>query len=891
MSQTPMMKQYLSVKAQYPGMLLLFRMGDFYELFYDDAKIAARTLGLTLTSRSKGEKAIPMAGVPHHSVHSYVKRLIHAGYKVAVCDQIEDPREAKGLVERDVTRVITPGTLTEDNLLESKDHNYLAALFIRDEDAGLAWVDLSTGRFQAEDVGRAKLLDELTRLNPSELLLPESDSESLDGFMDNLKRELGAMITSRPDWSFGRDAARRTLLEHFQVKSLDGFGCDDLGPALCAAGAAMSYLQETQKIALGHIRRIQRSRPEDRVVLDRATQLSLELTRTLRDGRKHGTLLWVLDRTLTPMGGRMLKELIISPLRDREAILARLDAVEECVQEPSLRRDIRGRLEQVYDIERLTTRVATGRANARDLLALCRSLESLPALKARLAEARCEKLRSLAERADPVEEARVLIAESIAPDPPVTLKEGDLIRDGYSAELDELRAIRRDGKSWIARFQARESERAGIPSLKVGYNKVFGYYIEVTHAHQQKVPADYVRKQTLKNAERYITPELKEYETRVLTAEDRSREMEYDLFVSVRQQVATQTERLQATAQALSELDCVAGLAEVAADQKYVRPILSEEKEIRIVEGRHPVLERSIDEPFVPNDTTLDGDRNLMMIITGPNMAGKSTYIRQVALIALMAHMGSFVPAESARIGLVDRIFTRVGASDELARGQSTFMVEMVEAANILNNAGERSLIILDEVGRGTSTFDGVSIAWAVAEYIVQHNKSRTLFATHYHELTELGALYNCIRNYNIAVKEWQDEIIFLRRIVEGGTDKSYGIHVARLAGVPPEVVERAKTILNNLESASLDSDDKPRFAVGAQRRNRSMGVQLTIFGAESDLICQSLQELDVSRMTPVEALARLEELQKMVKDAQRPAKRRSKRRRRKPAEPPAQTE
>jgi len=789
MALTPVMRQYQQVKAQYPDMIVLFHMGDFYEMFYEDAKTAARVLSLTLTSRSKGEKAIPMAGVPCHAVHGYVKRLIDAGYKVAVCDQIQDPKEAKGIVDRDVTRVITPGTLTEDALLDSKDHNYLVAVITGEDTAGLSWVDLSTGEFKAEDAAARKLLDELTRLNPAELLLPESMRERQEALLDRLRQETGAMITLRPDWAFGREAARKALLEHFRVHSLEGFDCESLGPALSAAGATLQYLTETQKISLGHIRRLTRTRDSDRVVLDRATQISLELTRTMRDGHRRGSLLWLLDRTVTSMGGRLLKAWLISPLRSQDAISARQEGVAEFFKARGLRRAVRTHLDQVYDIERLAARVATGRANARDLVALRRSLEPLPALKEQLAEADTGRLTEIARALDPVAEARALIEAAIAAEPPVTLKEGGLIRDGYAVQIDELRSIQREGRSWIARFQAREIAKTKIPSLKIGYNQVFGYYIEVTHTYAKQVPLDYVRKQTLKNAERYITPELKEYETRVLTAEDRGRELEYDLFVKVREEIDGYTGRLQETARRLAELDVLASLADVATENRYVRPDVTDGHEIHIVNGRHPVLERAVNESFVPNDTTLDGETTQIMVITGPNMAGKSTYIRQVALIVLMAHMGSFVPADSARIGLADRIFTRVGASDELTRGQSTFMVEMIETANILNNATDRSLIILDEVGRGTSTFDGVSIAWAVAEYIAQHLKSRTLFATHYHELTELSALFSQIKNYNIAVREWQDEIIFLRSIVEGGTDKSYGIHVARLAGVPREVV------------------------------------------------------------------------------------------------------
>ncbi len=876
MSQdTPMMRQYLQAKARYPGMILLFRMGDFYEMFNEDAQVAARILGLTLTSRSKGDKAIPMAGVPHHSVHTYVKRLIQAGHKVAICDQVQDPREAKGLVERDVTRIMTPGTVTEDSLLESRDHNYLAALLCAEGKAGLSWVDLSTGEFHAADLDPATLADELARLNPSETLIAESHAQAQDPLVERLRRETRAMITARPDWAFGRAAAEKLLLEHFQVRSLAGFGCDGLGPALCAAGATLQYLQETQKISLGHIRRLTRIGDGDRVVLDRSTCASLELVRTLREGERHGTLLWLLDRTQTPMGARMLKDWILNPLRAIEAIVARQDGVEEFFKDRALRQELRARLHEVYDVERLTARTATGRANARDLLALRRSLEPLPALKERLAAARTARLREIGARLDPVEEARALIAAAIHPEPPVTLKEGGLIRDGYAAELDELRSIQRDGKSWIARFQAQETDRTGIPSLKVGYNQVFGYYIEITHTHQERIPPDYVRKQTLKNAERYITPELKEYEAKVLTASERACDIEYDLFVRTREGVAAHTARLQESARLLAELDALASLADAAADYRYVRPQMTEGRELIIRDGRHPVLERTTSEPFVPNDTELD-DKALMMVITGPNMAGKSTYIRQAALIALMAHIGAFVPAASARVGLVDRIFTRVGAADELSRGQSTFMVEMVETANILNNATPRSLIILDEVGRGTSTFDGVSIAWAVAEHIVQRCGSRTLFATHYHELAELASLFDSIRNRNVAVREWQDEIIFLRRIVEGATDKSYGIHVARLAGVPREVVERAKVILANLENASLDARDQPRLAATPgrrrSRREREEGIQLFLFSTESDLVADQLRRLDPAALTPLDALNKLHELKALVSGAKKKA-------------------
>lgn len=829
---TPMMQQYLRIKAAHQNAILMFRLGDFYEMFYDDAKTAAKVLGLTLTSRQKGDKAVPMAGVPYHAVETYIQRLIRAGYKVAICDQLQDPQEAKGIVDRDVTRVVTAGTLTEEGLLPPKAHNFLAAVIVSGQSAGLSWVDLSTGAFYAEDVSCAQLADELARIQPAECLIPEDVSGKEPPELKRFRETFDGMLTPRPDWVFGRDTALHTLLEHFKTASLDGFGCSGLGLSICAAGAIIQYLQETQKTSLSHINKIMRFTRDQCVVLDRATQRSLELTQTIRSGQKEGSLLWVLDQTCTAMGGRLLRDWITAPLKDVAAIRARQDAVEELFSNTTLREEIRALLRSVYDLERLAAKVSTGRANARDLLAVKQSLSIIPDLKEKVAACKSPMLTKLAQELDAVEDVRVLIGSAIANDPPPTLRDGGLIREGYDQDLDEIRSIAKDGKRWIANFQAAEIKRTGIPSLKVGYNKVFGYYIEVTNVHAQKIPSDYIRKQTLKNAERYITPELKEYETRVLTADERSKEMEYKIFLEVRHAVAAQTARLQRSADVIAHLDVLASLAAVAATYNYVKPEVCEDRRLQIRDGRHPVLERTlVGEPFVPNDIDIDGVNVTLLVITGPNMAGKSTYIRQIALLVLMAQMGSFIPAKSAHIGIVDRIFTRVGASDEITRGQSTFMVEMSETANILNNATQRSLIILDEVGRGTSTFDGVSIAWAVAEYICQHLKSRTLFATHYHELTELALVFPMVKNYNIAVKEWNEEIIFLRKIVEGGTDKSYGLHVARLAGIPHEVVERARTILANLEANALDINQKPKLAQPAPRRVRKpIPGQLSLF-------------------------------------------------------------
>lgn len=859
-SITPMMKQYRHFKRQYPDAILFFRMGDFYEMFFEDAQTAARVLGLTLTSRDKGANPVPMAGVPHHSADGYIRRLIQAGHRVAVCEQMEDPRQAKGLVKRDVIRVITPGTLTEENLLEAKAPNYLAAVWPEGPLAGLAWLDLSTGAFFVEDAPADKALDELARLGPAECVVAQSAVDNGSALVRALRQETSAMLTPRPDWTFDREGAERELGEHFRVGTLAGFGCEGLGPAIAAAGAVLAYVQETQKTSLAHIRSLVPVREENYLLLDRCTRSSLELTRSLRDGGRGDTLLWVLDRTETPMGGRTLAEWIHAPLRDMDAIAARHDAVEELGADHVLRQRLREVLRRVYDIERLAARASTGRATPRDLLALKNSLDQVPPLRELLEGAQCRNVRALRDRLDPVEEARSEIAAALRPDPPVAVREGGIFRDGYSADLDELRSVQRDGKGWIARFQARELERTGIQNLKVGFNRVFGYYIEVSHAQAGRVPPEYVRKQTLKNAERYITPDLKEYETKVLTADERAKDLECEMFLQLREQVAGHTARLQATAGALAELDALASLADAASEYGYVRPELADEPVLCIRDGRHPVLERTLEEEFVPNDVDMD-EGTRMLIITGPNMAGKSTFIRQAALLTIMAQMGSFVPAKEATIGLTDRIYTRVGAADELARGRSTFMVEMVETANILNNATPRSLLVLDEVGRGTSTFDGVSIAWAVGEFIHQHLRSRTLFATHYFELTELASLYEGIANCNVAVREWRDEIVFLRKIVPGGADKSYGLHVARLAGIPPNVVERAKEILANLEAMALDGEDKPRFA--PPQRKRSERVQMRLFAEKADLVLDRVRRLDISAMTPLEALNLLEEFKK----------------------------
>ncbi len=858
---TPAMKQFRRIKAQYPDAVLFFRMGDFYELFYDDARVGSKVMGIALTSRSKGTSAIPMCGLPYHAVDSYLAKMIRAGYRVAICEQMEDPAEAKGVVRRDVVRVVTPGTLTDDALLEDKENNFLAAAYVDGDTAGLAWVDLSTGTFRVRDVGREALLDELTRLRPRECLVPEGFADSACDLAGAILECVGVEPLERSAFVFERDEAERLLTAHFGTDSLHGFGVADLGSAISAAGAVIDYLDETQRTSLGHISRIERVTAGRWLYLDETTQRSLELVETLRERRRDHTLLWVLDRTETAMGGRLVREWIVYPLARADAIRERLDAVEELVAGGDLRQELAKLLADTADVERIVGRVATGRASPRDLLALGRTLARIPAVKARLSARESELLARLEGELDLHGDLRAVLDAAIADDAPARLIDGGVIKAGYSEELDRLRDVGSTSAKWLAKFQAAESRRTGIPSLKVGFNKVFGYYIEITNTHKDRVPPEYIRKQTLKNAERYITPELKEHEVDVLGAEEKAKVLEARLFEEVRGRVAEDVARLQATAAALARLDVLQSLARIASERGYVKPVLTEEPVLEITDGRHPVLEVVLGPEFVPNDTHLGGSQAGVAIITGPNMAGKSTYIRQVALLALMAHMGSWVPARRATVGLVDRIFTRVGAADELARGRSTFMVEMTETANILNNATDRSLVILDEVGRGTSTFDGVALAWAATEHIVRHVGCRTLFATHYHELTELSDVLEGVANYNVAVREWQDQVVFLHKIVPGGTDKSYGVHVARLAGVPRPVVERATEILGELEGAHVDEQGRPRFAGRPEGPAEPPSAQLTLFEGADAAIADELRRLDLDNLTPFEALEKLREL------------------------------
>lgn len=869
-ADTPLMTQYLAVKAEHPDAVLFFRMGDFYEMFYDDARTASETLGLTLTSRGHGRAGeVPLAGFPHHALEGYLGKMIRAGYKVAVCDQVEDPKLAKGIVKREVVQVATPGTLTEERLLEGKRNNFLAAVVFGEKTCGLAWADASTGEFRAAECPPERLAEELASVRPAEILAPENQAGRLAGLLPS--DGTAPPVTKREPWIFGRAYASETLNRHFGTVSLKGFGCEDLNEGLGAAGAVFAYLKETQRNDLGFIRSLKRHSADDYMRLDASTRRSLEIDSSMAAGGREGTLISVLDRTRTPMGGRTLVSWLARPLNRVESVRDRLEAVEELVGNRDLRAGLDGLLKGTGDAERLIARVAAGRAAPRDLLGLKKTLEKIPALREALAGVRSAGLAACRDAFSPCDDTVSRIASGLSDDPPVSLSDGGVIRDGYSAELDELRRIGSSGKEWIARLQNTERERTGISSLKVGYNQVFGYYIEVTNTHLARIPEGYTRKQTLVNAERFITPELKEMEEKILHAEERLGGLESRLFDELRRSVAADAAAVQENSRVLGELDVLLSFASAAEEYRYVKPDIDDGDTIDIQEGRHPVVERLLPpgQPFIPNDAGLDGRENQVLIITGPNMAGKSTFIRQVGLIVFMAQVGSFVPARSARIGLADRIFTRVGARDNVAGGESTFLVEMNETANILNNATPKSLVLLDEIGRGTSTFDGLSIAWAVAEYLHNHPsaRSRTLFATHYHELTELALILPRVKNFNVAVREWGDHIVFLRKIQPGGADRSYGIQVARLAGLPAEVIKRAKRILENLEANELTPDREPRLAVPdpPALRVAEPAPQLELFSPAESRILQAIRSLDVNGLTPVDALKKLDELKRML--------------------------
>jgi DNA mismatch repair protein MutS len=849
------MKQYFSIKEKYKDAIVLFRLGDFYEMFGEDAEKASKILQIALTTREKSkEEPIPMCGFPYFASESYISKLIKAGYRVAICEQMEDPKEAKGIVRRDIVKVITPGTHSPEN---PKENTYIISLFPSANKHGIAVADISTGEFilyeTEENIG-----DEVYRFEPREILLPQS-------LKDNIyyKEALNTFYTSfYEDWYFDYAEAYKTLLNHLKVASLDGYGCDGMFTAISAAGALVSYLEDTQKEAF-ILKKISALRHDSYMFLDAATQRNLELTHNLRDGSHEGTLLWVLDETLTPMGGRFLRSSLLKPLIDIQEIKMRQDAVEYLIEDYELLEELRTSLRKIQDLERLSSKVSSKSANARDLIGIKNSLTSLPKVRKSLSISKNLSLRSISEDISEFSELRKLIEKSIFDSPPMTLKDGGIIKDGYSNDVDELRRISTKGKDFISELELKEKNRTGISSLRVSYNRIFGYYIEVTKANLHMVPEDYIRKQTLVGGERFITPELKEYEGKILGAEEKLKNLEYQLFQEILNEVQKESTLLSKAARTVAIVDFLSSLAVVAKRYNYVKPSVDESGVIEITEGRHPVLERiPSGEKFIPNTTYIDIEDNRLLIITGPNMAGKSTYMRQVALIALMAQIGSFASASYARIGTADRIFTRLGASDFLTKGQSTFMVEMIEVANITHNATHKSLIILDEVGRGTSTFDGISIAWAVAEYILNEIKARTLFATHYNELTELGLTHNGVKNYNVSVKEWGDEIIFLRKIEKGPADKSYGIQVARLAGIPEGIINRSKEVLANLEKDELDETGSPKFA---DRKTKRGNVQLDLFSSMPDSIMTEIINLDVKSLKPQEALNKLIELKRKV--------------------------
>jgi DNA mismatch repair protein MutS len=863
-----MMRQYQEAKQLAGDALLLFRMGDFYELFFEDARVASELLGLTLTSRDKDSpNPTAMAGFPYHQLDTYLGRIIQAGYRAAVCEQVEDPQQAKGLVRREVTRVISAGTLTDDALLNPHEANWLAAIAEQSGSSvvGMAWADLSSGQFEASLLPESAVEDEIARLNVVELLVRD------EGGPANPRRHPGEprTVTRRPAWSFSIDHAERSLKQQFGVQTLEGLGFEANDRlAIQAAGALLGYLTESQRGSLAHLKPLVRYQRSSVLELDQATRRSLELTRTIRADSRDGTLLAVIDQTTTAMGARLLAQWLNAPLRDQAAIEQRLDAVD-CLRQDHRRRDaLRQALRSVHDLQRLVSRVATGRTNPRDLYRMGCSLARLPELVELLSDCPAQRLGELRATLLATPDLAGLLTEALQEDCPLQTNEGGYIRSGWDAELDGLRELAAGGKQWMAAYQAQQVQETGISSLKVGFNKVFGYYLEVTNAHQTKIPANYVRKQTLKNAERYVTAELKEYEDKVLSADQRAVAREWDLFCELRSRVSEVVHQLQQTADALAQLDVLAGWAQLAAQRHYVRPKLETEPILDIEDGRHPVLDALLPSgTFVPNDCQVTPSDGHVLVITGPNMAGKSTYIRQIALLTLMAHIGCFLPAKRARVGLTDRIFARVGASDELSRGQSTFMVEMVEAARILNTATRQSLVVLDEVGRGTSTFDGLSLAWAITEYLHDRIGCRTLFATHYHELTQLAESLQGVRNLNVQVREWDDTVVFMHRLVRGGADKSYGIHVARLAGVPQAVLERAKEVLSQLEMDHHQAFQRAGSANAATVRSTAGPLQLTLFApAEPHPILEQLRAIETGRTTPLEALQWIERWQAQLR-------------------------
>ena len=878
-TMTPMMKVYCETKEKYKDCILFYRLGDFYEMFFEDALIASKELEITLTGKDCGlEERAPMCGVPFHAVDGYLNKLVSKGYKVAICEQLEDPKQAKGLVKRDVIRVVTPGTNLDAQALDESRNNYLMCIICMEDRYGLSVADISTGEYLVTELdGEKKLLDEINKFSPSEIICNHSFYVSgVD--IEDMKERLHISVFSLDSWYFDDALCARNLMEHFHVSSLSGLGLDAFSCGIIAAGALLQYLIETQKTSIANLTALTPYSISKYMVLDSSTRRNLELCETLREKNKRGSLLWVLDKTKTAMGARMLRRYLEQPLIEKEEIMQRLDAVEELKDNAITREELREYLNPVYDLERLISRISYQTANPRDLVAFKTSLSMLPHIKYIMKSLQSPLLVQLQEEMDELADLFALVDTAIVDEPPISIRDGGFIKEGYNEEVDRLRHAKTEGKSWLAKLEAEEREKTGIKTMKVKYNKVFGYYLEVTNSYKDMVPDYYTRKQTLTNAERYITPELKELEETILGSEDKLTALEYDLYVEVRGKIADEILRIQKTAHAIAGVDVFASLALVAERGNYVKPSINEKGVLDIKNGRHPVVEKMIpNDMFIANDTYLDNGKSRISIITGPNMAGKSTYMRQTALIVLMAQIGSFVPADAAKIGLVDRIFTRVGASDDLASGQSTFMVEMTEVANILRNATRSSLLILDEIGRGTSTFDGLSIAWAVVEYISNPKLlgAKTLFATHYHELTELEGKLPGVNNYCIAVKENGDDIVFLRKIIQGGADKSYGIQVAKLAGVPDMVIERAKELAEELTNADItvhvqggDAEGQKARKAKTQKYDQVDMDQMSLFDTVSDSdVLKELQELEVSTMTPFDALNTLYRLQNKLKN------------------------
>lgn len=865
---TPMMKQYMETKSQYQDCILFYRLGDFYEMFFEDALTASRELEITLTGKNCGqEERAPMCGVPYHAVEGYLNRLVAKGYKVAICEQVEDPKQAKGIVKREVVRIVTPGTNLDTQALDETKNNYIMCIVYIADRYGVSIADISTGDyFVTELPDGSRLMDEIYKFSPSEIICNEAFYMSgMD--LDTMKEKLGITIYSLDSWYFDDAMCREKLLEHFKVSSFAGLGLEDYDCGVISAGALLTYLLETQKNSLSNLTHLTPYVTGKYMMLDSSTRRNLELCETLREKQKRGSLLWVLDKTRTAMGARTLRKFVEQPLIDKNEINRRLDAVEELKEQAISREEIREYLSPVYDLERLITKITYGSANPRDLTAFKSSLEMLPPIRYILEEMKASLLQEIYEDLDALEDLCDLVTKAIREEPPIAMKEGNIIREGYNEEVDKLRRAKSDGKDWLAKLEEDEREKTGIKNLKIKYNKVFGYYLEVTNSYKDLVPDYYTRKQTLANAERFITPELKELEELILGAEDKITTLEYDMFCEIRNAVAAEVERIQYCAYIVSVIDCLQSLAEVAQNRSYVKPLVDDGDVIEIKGGRHPVVEKMMDGQFIPNDTYLDREDTRLAIITGPNMAGKSTYMRQTALIVLMAQIGSFVPAEQAHIGIVDRIFTRVGASDDLSAGQSTFMVEMTEVANILHNATNKSLLILDEIGRGTSTFDGLSIAWAVLEYIADTKQigAKTLFATHYHELSELEGKLSGVKNYCIAVQEQGEDIIFLRKIQRGGADHSYGVQVARLAGLPNKVIRRSGQILKQLNAADITKKAK-QIAVESKEQQEETAQQMDMFHIAETQLADEISKLDVMAMTPIEALQTLFELQKKAK-------------------------